>query len=210
MQNVSGAKTIFMALAFFLIASGRLLAQGQTGTEAQTLFGGNGLRTKDLGFFVAPAIGFTQMDGAAATLFQLRGGINLKDRFTVGGYFNHSLNDIRPKSETVPGVYMDYWSAGGFTEYTVLAKKLFHLTLPLFIGYGEVEMDNEMGRAGLGEANFLQVEPSALLEINLHRYARFNVGVGYRMVGQMSYRNFDQRDISGLTGYVGLKFGLFR
>lgn len=71
-------------------------------------------------------------------------------------------------------------------------------------------MDNENGDAGLGEANFFQIEPSALLEVNLHKYVRFNIGAGYRFVGQMSYRNLNQSDISGLTGYVGLKFGLFR
>jgi hypothetical protein len=62
----------------------------------------------------------------------------------------------------------------------------------------------------MGEANFYQVEPSALLELNIHKYVRFNIGAGYRFVGQMSYRNMDQRDLSGFTGYVGLKIGVFR
>jgi hypothetical protein len=71
-------------------------------------------------------------------------------------------------------------------------------------------MDNEIGEAGLGEANFWQVEPSALLEVNLHKNVGLNLGGGYRFLSQMEYRNFDQSDLSGLTGYVGLKFGLFK
>ncbi len=71
-------------------------------------------------------------------------------------------------------------------------------------------MDNESGDAGLGESTFFQIEPSALLEINLHKNVRFNIGAGYRFAGQMEYRNFNQSDISGLIGYVGLKFGLFK
>jgi len=71
-------------------------------------------------------------------------------------------------------------------------------------------MDNENGDAELGEANFFQVEPSALLEVNLHKNVRLNVGAGYRFVRQMEYRNFNQSDISGMTGYIGLKFGLFK
>ncbi len=70
-------------------------------------------------------------------------------------------------------------------------------------------MDNEDGVAGLGESNFFQIEPVALLEINLHKYVRLNLGAGYRFVGQMEYRNFDQSDISGLTGYLGLRIGIF-
>jgi hypothetical protein len=71
-------------------------------------------------------------------------------------------------------------------------------------------MDNKADDAGLGESNFLVVEPSALLEINLHKYVRLNVGGSYRVVGDMTYRNFDQSALSGLAGHVGLRFGLFR
>lgn len=150
------------------------------------------------------------MDGSSVSIFNLRGGVNFKDKVSIGGYFNTSINDINPESENLPNIYMDYWSVGGFAEYTLLAKKLVHLTFPLYLGYGEVQMDNEIGDVGLGEANFFQIEPSALLEINLHKNIRFNLGAGYRIVGQMNYRNFDQSDLSGFTGYAGLKFGLFR
>ena len=183
----------------------------QDNTEARTLFGdGTSINTKDLGFFVAPSYGLTQMDGSSTSLFNLRGGLNLRDKYSIGAYFNTSINEIRPQSETLSNVYMDYWSVGGFAEYTLFSKRVFHLTFPLYVGYGEVQMDNENGDPGLGEANFFQIEPSALLEINLHKNVRFNLGAGYRFSGQMNYRNFNQSDISGLTGYIGLKFGLFR
>jgi hypothetical protein len=150
------------------------------------------------------------MDGSTVSLFNLRGGLNIRDKISFGAYFSTSLNEINPESETVQGIYMDYWSVGGFAEYTLLSKNVFHVTFPLYIGYGEVQMDNEVGDAGLGEENFFQIKPSALLEVNLHKYVRLNLGAGYRLVGQMEYRNFNQSDISGLTGYLGLKFGLFK
>ena len=184
---------------------------GQDNQEAKTLLGnGKIISTKDLGFFLAPSYGITQMDGSTVSLLNLRGGINLKDKFSFGAYFNTSLNQIKPQSESIQNIYMDYWTVGGFAEYTLFSKKVAHLTFPLYIGYGEVQMDNENGDAGLGEANFFQIEPSVLLEVNLHKFVRFNIGAGYRFVGQMNYRNFNQSDISGLTGYLGLKFGLFR
>jgi hypothetical protein len=186
-------------------------AFAQENNEAQTLIQNTKpLNTKNLGFFVAPALGFTQMDGSSASLLNVRGGINIKDKFSVGAYFATSLNQINPESETVPNVYMDYWSFGGFAEYTILSKKAFHLTLPLFIGFGEVQMDNDAGDAGLGESNFFQIEPAAMLEVNVHKYVRFNLGAGYRFVENMTYRNFDQSDISGFTAYAGLKIGLFK
>lgn len=198
-----------IVILFFSLLSFQIYAQDENQTE--TLIKGTpSLNTKDLGFFVTPSFGLTQMDGSSVSLLHLRGGINWKDKYSFGVYFSTSLNDIKPESETVPNVYMDYWSFGGFAEYTLLSKKLVHLTFPLYVGFGEVQMDNEIGDAGLGEANFFAIEPSALLEINLHKYVRFNVGAGYRFVGEMKYRNFNQSDISGFTGYVGLKFGLFK
>lgn len=183
----------------------------QESEEAKTLFGdGASISTKNVGLFVAPTYGITSMDRSTASLFNLRGGLSIKDQFSLGAYFNTSLDEINPESETIQGVYMDYWSVGGFVEYTLLPKKVFHVTFPLYLGYGEVQMDNEIGEAGLGEANFFQIEPAALLEVNLHKYIRFNLGAGYRLVGQMDYRNFNQSDISGLTGYMGFKFGLFK
>jgi len=204
-------KTFFSTLVLLCLILFPNYLTAQDDSEAKTLLGKNTpLDLKDLGFFVAPSIGFTQMDGSSASLLNLRGGVSLKDKNAFGAYFNTSLNDIRPQSETVPNVYMDYWSVGGFAEYTVLSKNLVHVSFPLYLGYGEVEMDNENGDAELGEANFFQVEPSALLEVNLHKNVWLNVGAGYRFVRQMEYRNFNQSDISGLTGYIGLKFGLFK
>lgn len=203
-------KTFVLPLVIGLLALS-LNAHAQEQPTPKTLLGNHStINTEELGFFLVPTYGITTMDGSTASLFNLRGGLSLKDKLSLGAYFSTSLNRILPQSETEPNVYMDYWTVGGFAEYTLLSHKLVHLTLPLFLGYGEVQMDNEMGNPGLGEANFFQVEPAAFLEVNLHRYVRFNVGAGYRFVSAMTYRNFDQSDITGATGYIGLKLGLFQ
>jgi hypothetical protein len=203
-------KKIVSTLLLVYLVSGEI--NGQVKKEPKTLFGNgySSIKAKDIGYFVAPAYGITQMDRSSTSLLNLRGGISFKDRFSIGGYYHTSMNEIRPQTETVPNLYMDYWSAGGFVEYTLFSKKVFHVTFPVYIGFGEVEMDSENDDAGLGEANFFNIEPSALLEVNLNRYIRFNAGIGYRFVGKMSYRNFNQADISGPTGTIGFKFGLFR
>lgn len=194
-----------------LIAITAIGAKAQEEGQTRTLFGnGKPLATDDFGFFVAPSFGLTQMDGSNASLFHLRAGIVHRDKLGVGGYVNTSLGQIFPQSETVPGVYMDYWTVGGFIEYTAWSKSMVHLTFPVHVGYGEVQMDNEAGDAGLGEANFFQIEPAALLEVNLLKHVRFAIGAGYRYVGDMTYRNFDGTDLSGVTGHVGLRIGLFR
>ncbi len=160
-------------------------------------------------FIVAPSYGYTRMDGAGASLANIRAGMILQDKFTFGGFYGFSLNDIVPESETLPDTYMDFRSYGGFVEYTLRPTERIHVTFPLFLGRGEVEMDNDEGSAGLGEESFFLLEPGALLEINLHKNVRFNLGATYRFIGDMNYRNMNQHDISGLTGQVGLKLLIF-
>jgi hypothetical protein len=198
-----------VALVSILLVSGLTIAQEKE--EAQTLFGGeSSIKKENIGFFVAPSFGISAMDGSATSLLNLRGGISFGDQLSLGASFNSSMNEIRPESETIQDIYMDFWSFGGFAEFTVFSKKMIHFSIPLQINYGEIEMDNYQGDAGLGEASFIQIEPSALLEVNLHKYVRLNLGAGYRLISQVTYRNLNQNDLSGLTGYVGLKFGLFR
>ena len=48
------------------------------------------------------------MDGAINPLLNLRGGINLKDKFSIGAYYSPSLNQINSKSEIMHDIYMDY------------------------------------------------------------------------------------------------------
>ena len=210
-KDIQMKKYLFLAQLLTLSAFFHTSLLAQDKSDTKTLLGDKlSLNAEDFGFFIAPSLGFTQLDGASASLFNLRAGTTIKDKFSLGTYLSTTLNDLVPESETVPNVYMDYWSLGGFVEYSLASKEIFHVTLPLTFGYGEVQMDNEMGDADLGEANFFQIEPSVLVEVNLLKNLKLNLGAGYRFVGDMNYRNFDQSDISGFTGYVGVKFGLFR
>lgn len=200
-------KGLFVSLFAVLLS---MAVNAQEGSQPKTLLDGKALSVSDLGFYVAPSIGFAQMDGGFAALGGGRFGLSLGKQWSFGFVGLASMNQIMPSSETMANVYMDYWATGGFVEYTLHANRLVHFTFPVSFAYGEVQMDNEMGFAGLGEANFFQVEPAALLEVNLHKYVRMHAGLSYRLVGEMTYRNLNQTDLSGLTAQLGLRFGLFR
>ncbi|MGY6560816.1 MAG: hypothetical protein ACXITV_01785 [Luteibaculaceae bacterium] len=203
--------TVILSAALALLSFTGQTLHGQENTEAKTMFTtGKPLGFNDVGFFVSPNVALTQLDGSSTYLLNLRGGFTLRDKVSFGAFFNYPVNQVVPQSETLSNVYLDYWTTGGFVEYTVLSKKMVHLTFPLYIGYGEMEMDSNAMDVELGEASFFTVEPSALLEVNLTKNIRFNLGAGYRIASPVEYRNFNQSDISGLTAYVGLKFGLFR
>ncbi len=200
-------KLNFILSIFFLFAV-NISMQSQDDPKIKTLF--NSGDFKDIGFMLAPAIGYSQMDAADVAIANFRGGVVFSENLSIGGFYGLSINDIRRQSELMQGLYLDYRSYGGFVEYTTTPSKAFHFTFPLFIGAGEIEADNEQASTGFGEENFFLIEPGAFLEINLWKNVRFNAGLSYRFVGEMEYRNLNQYDMSGFTGQMGLKFGIFR
>jgi hypothetical protein len=78
------------------------------------------------------------MNGSAVSHFNLLGALSIKDKISLGAYYSVSLNEIKPESENVQVVYIDYRSVGGFAEYTLLSKNLLHAAFSLYLGYREV------------------------------------------------------------------------
>jgi hypothetical protein len=180
--------------------------------EPKTLFGDN-LSLANLGIMVEPGAQFTRLAGQGAMFFQFRGGLVLNDKFTVGGFYGILLNDVRPAAfndNLPPAAHLDSYIAGGFLEYTLFSSKMIHLTFPLSVGLMEIEIDKEGRYFDYEERLNLFIEPSALLEINLHKFARFNAGLGYRIMGS-TFQNAVGVPGAGnaITFNMGLKMGLF-
>ncbi|SMD43293.1 hypothetical protein SAMN00777080_1881 [Aquiflexum balticum DSM 16537] len=178
----------------------------------ETLFGEK-LTISNIGVMVEPGIQVTQLSREAAGFFQFRGGLIFNDKFTFGGFFGQLLNDVRPETfaNSLPDrAHLDSWTAGGFLEYTVFSNKLIHFTFPLSAGVMEVEIDHEGRDFDYDESKTLFVEPRALLEVNLHKFARLNAGVGYRVMGNI-VENAAGVPTPGnaFTFQVGLKMGIF-
>ena len=53
------------------------------------------------------------------------------------------------------------------------------------------------------------VEPVLSVELNLTRFLRMSAGAGYRHVGSVELTGLRQKDLSGFTGSVMLRFGRF-
>jgi hypothetical protein len=199
-------------LILFALLSMQSALYAQDKQETQTLF--NGLKFSGIGFMALPYYQSSQIDKVGVSIVGIRSGILLNDKLSIGGFYSLSVNEIIPKSETDLSVYMDYKAWGGFVEYTVWSTQLVHLTFPLLIGGGAVEMDKKDNYSGsnqnpYGEQYFFSWEPSVFFEINLHRFVKLDAGIGYRMVNDMTYRNFNQSSLIGLTGSIGVKIGWF-
>ncbi|MCH7410575.1 hypothetical protein MM239_14300 [Belliella sp. DSM 111904] len=201
-------KKTILSLALLFSITFLSLAQD----KQESLFNSN-LSISNLGIMVEPGFQVTQVTGETAGFFQFRSGIVFNDKFTIGGFYGQLLNEVRPASfgTTLPQrAHLDSWTAGGFLEYTIFSNKLVHFSFPLAVGVMEVEIDNEGRGNDFDETNTLFFEPRALLEINLHRFARLNAGVGYRIMGNTLESAVGVPEAgNALTFQIGLKMGVF-
>jgi hypothetical protein len=189
---------ITSVLALFTI-----MGFAQSTAEPKTLFGNASM--ENLSFVINPYSELGSIGGSEMLSLGIHGGVNVNSKYTFGGYYMGSLNNVRPAGTELLTGYMDMRAGGVYFEYTLLNEKLVHLTFPLNIGYGEVQWGMDDDEISFGERNFFTVEPTALIEVNLHKYVKANLGGGYRWVSDFNYLNINANDLRGVIGQVGLK-----
>jgi hypothetical protein len=196
------------SLTILLMLLHSVFSFAQESQPRETLLGKDSF--KKVGFAATAGLSGATWDGANVLIGMGRAGAVFNDKVSIGGFYNLSLNDFVPESETEPNTYMDFRWVGGYVEYTLRAHKKVHFTFPLLIGGAELELDSQ-GPSGdrFGEVNFLLVEPAALVEVNLTQNIRLLGGAGYRFAEDFAYRSIDGADISGFSAQIALKFGIF-
>jgi hypothetical protein len=182
--------------------------------ETSTLF----KKSPKIGGYVSPNLQFGPVASEGAYLANIKGAVTFNNQFAVGATYSTTFNEFTPDMQAESGTYLDLQLGGLLLEYTLNPNRMVHFTFPLTLGAGEIELDyrddspdyND-GNDNFGEDNFLFFEPGALLEINLLNNLRLNGGLTYRLIpGGVDYRGLNANDISGFTGSIGLKIGLFR
>ncbi|WP_035757874.1 hypothetical protein [Hugenholtzia roseola] len=201
--------SLYVFIAFLLAFVG--FSSNAIAQEDKTLLNSDA----KIGFYLNPYTQISPVAGETAAFFGVRGAVTLQKKFAVGGLYQFSVNQIRPSTETDDRLYYDVQQFGGFIEYTLNPTNAFHLTFPLAIGGGEIQADWRDGFEDLddndnfGEATFFFVEPRVEGELNLHRFVRLHAGVGYRFVGDISYRTLENNAMRGISATIGIKLGIF-
>lgn len=176
-----------------------------------------GRRGTDFGGFGGPVIKFSRLAGADAVFSGGRGGLILNRRFVVGagGYGMASENirtDFRFDDGTRPSLQLGY---GGLElEVITQPSRLVHGTFSLLLGGGEAmynsrtESGSTVSTRKLTSEVFV-AEPGAHLELNVTRWFRPGVGIGYRYVNGSDLPGVNDAGLSGAVGTLTFKFGKF-
>lgn len=204
-------RLVIASAAVLLVALSTVPAAAQ---RDETLLGRRGT---DVGGFGGPVLKFSRLAGADAVFTGGRGGVILNRRFVVGagGYGMASENirtDFRFDDGSRPWLQLGY---GGLElEVITQPSRLVHGTFSLLLGGGEAmynsrtESGSTVSTRKLTSEVFV-AEPGAHLELNVTRWFRPGVGIGYRYVNGSDLPGVNDAGLSGAVGTLNFKFGRF-
>lgn len=200
------------ALLLAMVAALPTTAQAQ---RDQTLLGRRG--ASSVGGFGGPVVKISRLAGADAVFSGGRGGVILNRRLAIGGggYALTSENirtDFRFDDGSRPALQLAY---GGIEfEYITRSRELLHATFSVLLGGGAASYRSTQTSGGTVatrtlESNVFVAEPAANLELNVTRWFRPGLGVGYRYVNGSDLPGTTDGALSGAVGTLTFKFGSF-
>lgn len=191
----------------------------------QTLFG-SGDQKIEHGFFGAPVVSLTRIDGHTRTLVGAEGGWIVNHGFYLGlGGYGMVKGLTTDQFDTAGNrQYMQMGYGGLILGYTFASDRLFHVGFQQLIGGGgAVLTDDRYGNNDCDEnddddnhhtkceaTGFFAWEPRLNAEVNITKFARLAVGAGYRLAWMPEEKfGYKDNDLGGPTASVALKFGKF-
>ncbi|MEM6524096.1 MAG: hypothetical protein AAF693_09900 [Bacteroidota bacterium] len=146
------------------------------------------------------------------------GGVILNKKFIFGGggygLTTSNTSDLEGSDQELE-LFGGY--GGIMLGYIIAPAEIIHVSFPVLIGAGGVEVAEEGApiidgeRSILERSAFFVVEPAVEIEINMTRFMRLAIGGGYRFIqgADLDVGSITNEDLSSWTAGVSFKFGKF-
>ena len=169
-----------------------------------------GDRGKDISPMLSPTIQLTELLKELNYVPGVKAGVILNKKFTFGALYNFTIKDQQlPKLKGNGSMGMKW--GGLLFEYTLWPLQNVHLTLPFSAGMGQLNLVDTISTPGqklTDNPSFMFAEPGLAVEFNVWKYAKFEIGGGYRYTNNATDR-IKAYDLSGFSFNASLKFGFF-
>ena len=195
-------KKILITLAILAITAGPALA-----AEQETLIKGD----HEHGGFGGPVVKITTFDFEPGIVVGGRGGWIIDHKLVIGGGgYGLTKNLNKGEDDISDGSTLSFGYGGFELEYIFGSDKLVHGSIYTLIGGGSLSlMGDETDNHTIETNEYFVFEPDLNLELNVTKFFRIGLGVGYRFVAGDDFLDYDYLDLSGVTGTLTFKFGKF-
>ena len=158
-----------------------------------------------LNFYFQPEFHFSEAADDNAEMAGVEIGVALNERWDFGVNWRALINDVNLAKPGVgsagPGDLMTFAATAG---YHFAPCSLLDATLKLDLGGGILD-----GEGDASETDFMLIEPSVDLGLNLTDTLVLGVSLGYRWLDGSDSDLMDDEDLESLTGAVFLRFDEF-
>ena len=194
-------KTILLCSALALIAL-PIVAQEKTLISGDIESGGYG----------GPVLQVTQINKQTAVLVGGVGGWIINHTIVLGGGGYGLVTDVTAKypDPFYGSQYLTVGYGGLYLEYIASSDEVIHLSVGALIGAGNVGYKNqEMFSMNRSMDNFFVLEPNIQINLNVTQFFRISAGANYRWVTGVRNDITSDADLSGPSGMLMLRFGMF-
>jgi hypothetical protein len=173
------------------------------------------LKNRKLSFsiFASPIFEFSGVNGSFGFSSGGGGAIIINQTLFIGGY-GLKLAPVIQKELTLDGqnyqdLEIDFNHAGFWVGYIHDFRKLIHFGGSAKFGWGNIALDHA-SYPGTYDDNVLVITPQAEVEVNVSKWFKINVGLGYRLVTSVNENIFTKKDFNSPEASIGFMFGWFR
>lgn len=185
-----------------------------TAEPVQTLIPSGEFESGGFGALVVKAGPFSSTTGLAVGG---RGGWVLNRTFVIGGG-GYGFTDGIHFNKSAPDTSIAFGYGGLEFEYLINSNNLIHASVLTLVGAGGFSVlhrsyigDIENRSNNLYSAACFVFEPTVNAEVNILKWLRLQVGIGYRLVSGIDAvvgnKHYTNASVSGLFGVGTIKFG---
>jgi hypothetical protein len=160
--------------------------------------------------FIAPVGKFTQINDAFAFLGGVRAGWIINQRYVIGLGGYGLVNDVPgPTIDTAitPDLAIKY--GGVELEYIIRPEDMVHFSVATLVALGYVRYDYTDSTRN-DDDTFWVLEPTVNVYVNMTKYLRTGLGLGYRFAGDVNLgKDVKDVDLSGFAVTLSLNFGTY-
>ncbi|PJB14065.1 MAG: hypothetical protein CO118_10695 [Flavobacteriales bacterium CG_4_9_14_3_um_filter_32_8] len=194
--------------------------------EMRTIIRKDSTKTFTLGGYGEPFAGATQLNKDWGIMIGIKGGMVINRHFAFGpvakvyaGLWEFQGNNLNYNDSANLELYMG--SIGFFMEYSIKMESPIHISIPVNIMIGGVQINEDMGAGdvtfdemennvyNIESSGLVIIEPGVNIDFNVAKFFIPNIKVGYRLAMGTQLVNVSNQDLSGIYFGLGLKFGKF-
>lgn len=157
--------------------------------------------------YVNPFVQFVPKTGQTAIAPGINAAYSPVHKLFVGISYQGVVNSFMPLTEDdTRKEFTSSWG-GLIVDYQIFDREVYSMYANLGLGMGLIDIViDELGALPEESETYQYIQLGAMFDVPINRNLSFTMGLQYRMVSDINYKNVSSSDISGASGVLGIRY----